>query len=70
MAKSHINPSETVRAFRELRARKLMVVHWGTFRLGDEPVHFPPMHIRQEMEKVGQLDRLIDLKHGQTADLS
>jgi N-acyl-phosphatidylethanolamine-hydrolysing phospholipase D len=70
MAKSHINPSETVRAFRELRARKLMVVHWGTFRLGDEPVHFPPMHIRQEMEKAGQLDRLIDLKHGQTADLS
>ncbi|HVN72683.1 MAG TPA: hypothetical protein VMU10_11735 [Desulfomonilia bacterium] len=38
MKNSHINPHETVQAFRELGAKKLMVVHWGTFRLGDDPV--------------------------------
>jgi L-ascorbate metabolism protein UlaG (beta-lactamase superfamily) len=66
MAPSHINPAETVQAFKALKARQLMVIHWGTFRLGDEPVHFPPIQIRQELEKAGLLDRLVDLKHGQT----
>ena len=66
MAPSHMNPRETVQAFKELKAKRLMVVHWGTFRLGDEPVHFPPMHIKQELKKEGMLDRLVDLKPGQT----
>jgi N-acyl-phosphatidylethanolamine-hydrolysing phospholipase D len=66
MAPSHANPSETVRAFKELGAKKLMIVHWGTFRLGDEPVHFPPLDIRKALEKEGLLDRLVDLRHGDT----
>lgn len=66
MATSHINPGETVRAFRELQARHLLIVHWGTFRLGDEPVHFPPNDLRRELEEKGLSDRLVDLKHGQT----
>ena len=66
MAQSHINPKETVQAFKALRARHLMVIHWGTFRLGDEPVHFPPIQIREELKKEGLLDRLIDLNHGKT----
>ena len=39
---SHMNPAETVRAFQEIKARRLMIAHWGTFQLGDEPVHLPP----------------------------
>ena len=66
MAPSHINPAETVQAFKALKAGQLMIVHWGTFRLGDEPVHFPPIQIKQELEKEGLHDRLVDLKHGQT----
>ena len=66
MAPSHMNPHETVQAFKELNARKLMVVHWGTFRLGDEPVHFPPIQVKDELIKEGLLDRLVDLKHGET----
>ena len=66
MATSHMNPEETVRAFLDLKARHLLVVHWGSFRLGDEPVHFPPLQIKREMEKEGILDRLIHLDHGKT----
>ncbi|UCH20416.1 MAG: MBL fold metallo-hydrolase [Deltaproteobacteria bacterium] len=66
MAPSHINPHETVQAFKELKAKKLLVVHWGTFRLGDEPVYFPPMQIRQELKQEGLLDRLVELKHGES----
>ena len=66
MAQSHINPRETVQAFSELKAKKLMAVHWGTFRLGDEPVHFPPMDIRQAMQENGLEDKLISLDHGRS----
>jgi N-acyl-phosphatidylethanolamine-hydrolysing phospholipase D len=69
MAPSHMNPQETVEAFKQLGARKLMIVHWGTFRLGDEPVHFPPLELRRELQKEGLLDRWIDLKHGETVYL-
>jgi len=66
MAGSHLNPAEAVRAFLDLRAKKLMVVHWGTFRLGDEPVHFPPVDMKREMEKQGLRDRLVHVNHGET----
>lgn len=66
MAPSHMNPSEIVSAFQELGAKKLMAVHWGTFRLGDEPVHFPPLHLKEELRKRGLSDRLIDIRHGET----
>jgi N-acyl-phosphatidylethanolamine-hydrolysing phospholipase D len=66
MKSRHINPAEAVQAFRELGARRLLVVHWGTFRLGDEPVYLPPIQVKEEMGKVGLAGRLINLTHGQT----
>jgi N-acyl-phosphatidylethanolamine-hydrolysing phospholipase D len=66
MAQSHMNPAETVRAFKALKAKNLMVVHWGTFRLGEEPVHFPHLQIRTELSKQGLLDSFKDIEHGQT----
>ncbi|HDZ89815.1 MAG TPA: hypothetical protein ENH37_03985 [Deltaproteobacteria bacterium] len=66
MAPSHMNPRETVRAFRELRARHMVIVHWGTFRLGDEPVYLPPVQLRRELAAQGLSDRLLDLAHGET----
>ena len=66
MASSHMNPREAVKAFKELKAKKLMIVHWGTFQLGDEPVHFPPVDIKNELQKEGLLDRLVDIRHGET----
>jgi len=70
MASSHLNPTETVKAFKELNAKRLMIVHWGTFRLGNEPVHFPPLDIKREMEKQGLIDRLVHLDHGETYTLN
>jgi N-acyl-phosphatidylethanolamine-hydrolysing phospholipase D len=55
-----------VRAFKELGAERLMVVHWGTFRLGDEPVYLPPIGLQQELKKEGLLSRLVSLEHGKT----
>jgi L-ascorbate metabolism protein UlaG (beta-lactamase superfamily) len=66
MAPSHMNPTEAVDAFRQLNAKQLMAVHWGTFQLGDEPVHFPPMDLARAMEAQGLGERQVDLKLGET----
>lgn len=66
MAPSHMNPAETVQAFQEIKARQLMIAHWGTFRLGDEPVHFPPQALKQSLAENRLLSRFIDMDLGQT----
>ncbi len=66
MAQSHMDPAQTVEAFRQLRAKRLMAVHWGAFRLGDEPVYLPPLDLAREMEKAGLADRLVHLEPGQS----
>ena len=66
MAQSHANPRETVRAIKDLKAERMMITHWGTFRLGNEPVHFPPVQVKDELRKEGLLDKYVDLKHGET----
>jgi L-ascorbate metabolism protein UlaG (beta-lactamase superfamily) len=38
----HMNPEEAVKAFTELGAKTLVPMHYGTFRLGFEPLHEPP----------------------------
>ena len=66
MARSHMNPAETLQAFRDLGADKMMVIHWGAFRLGDEPVYLPPQDMRREMEAAGMGERLMHLDPGET----
>jgi len=66
MAPSHMNPAETVQAFKALHARHLAIVHWGTFRLGDEPVYFPPLEIREALRKEALDAHYIVLTHGRT----
>jgi L-ascorbate metabolism protein UlaG (beta-lactamase superfamily) len=63
---SHLNPRQAVKAFRELQAKHMLIVHWGSFRLTSEPVHFPPNQQKVEMTKAGLTDRLIHLDHGET----
>ena len=38
----HMNPEEAVQAFIELGAKTLVPMHYGTFRLGFEPLDEPP----------------------------
>jgi N-acyl-phosphatidylethanolamine-hydrolysing phospholipase D len=43
MRAMHMNPEEAVRVFQETRCRHAIAMHWGTFRLTDEPLGEPPM---------------------------
>ena len=42
MRYQHLNPAEAYQAFRDLRARHMIGVHWGTFDLTDEPPSHGP----------------------------
>jgi L-ascorbate metabolism protein UlaG (beta-lactamase superfamily) len=46
MSKQHLNPREALDAFRDLGARRIVAMHWGTFKLTDEPLDEPPRLFR------------------------
>jgi N-acyl-phosphatidylethanolamine-hydrolysing phospholipase D len=46
MASQHMGPEEAGRAWELLGARTLVAMHWGTFKLTDEPVSEPPERAR------------------------
>jgi L-ascorbate metabolism protein UlaG (beta-lactamase superfamily) len=46
MEPQHMNPEDATQAFVDLGARTLVAMHWGTFRLTDEPAGEPPERIR------------------------
>ncbi len=47
MEPQHMNPEDAGRAFLDLGARTLVAMHWGTFRLTDEPLAEPPARMRE-----------------------
>jgi N-acyl-phosphatidylethanolamine-hydrolysing phospholipase D len=67
MKPAHMNPEEAVQAFVELGAREFVAMHWGTFRLTDEPMLEPPVRLRQAwLEQQLPLERLHIPAHGET----
>jgi len=46
---SHQDDSEAVQAFLDLGAEKMIPIHWGAFRLGDEPEGYPPIHLKKKL---------------------
>lgn len=44
---AHMDIPETVRAFRDLGARRLVPTQWGVLRLGDDPVSRPILELRK-----------------------
>ena len=70
----HLNPDDAVQAFRALhahdghQARAVMLgVHWGTFRLTDEPILEPPARTREAWARAAlPVDNLWILARGET----
>jgi L-ascorbate metabolism protein UlaG (beta-lactamase superfamily) len=56
MSKQHMNPADALRAFRDLGARKVVAMHWGTFKLTDEPLDEPPALFRRGAADLGLPD--------------
>lgn len=49
----HMTPAEAVRAACAARCRRAIGMHWGTFRLSDEPVGEPPLLVEEALRDMG-----------------
>ena len=74
MQSQHIGPEDAGRAFVELGARNFVCMHWGTFKLTDEPLSEPPERIARWWDAEGpgasERSRLWKLAIGETRPLA
>jgi L-ascorbate metabolism protein UlaG (beta-lactamase superfamily) len=60
----HMGPDEAIRVFKELRARWLVPMHYGTFRLSFEDMDEPPRWLRALADEQGLTRKLRILEEG------
>lgn len=53
MRSQHMNPDDAMAAFLDLGARILCAMHWGTFKLTDEPLNEPPERLLEARDREG-----------------
>jgi N-acyl-phosphatidylethanolamine-hydrolysing phospholipase D len=70
MKEQHVNPAEAVQIHQDLRAKRSVGVHWGTFALTDEPLDQPPKDLA-DAKRAAQVsdDDFFLLAIGQTRKL-
>ena len=60
----HMGPDEAIKVFKELRARWLVPMHYGTFRLSFEDMDEPPRWLWQLAQEQGLTQRVMILEEG------
>ena len=65
----HTSPEEAVRGFVELGAQQMVPMHYGTFRLGREPMDEPLQRLDAEATRLGIKDQIKVLEEGETMHL-
>jgi L-ascorbate metabolism protein UlaG (beta-lactamase superfamily) len=53
MQTMHTSPEQALQAFVDLGARTFVAMHWGTFKLSDEPLDEPPRRLEAERVRRG-----------------
>lgn len=61
----HTSPEEALRGFLETGAERMVAMHFGTFRLGREPMDEPPVRLMAEARRMGVEDRVRVLEEGE-----
>ena len=70
MSDQHVNPDEAIRIHRDIKARRSVGIHWGTFLLTDEPLDQPLTDLATARAKAGiGAEEFLTLRHGQTLNL-
>jgi len=61
----HMNPEQALQAFVELRAKTMIPMHFGTFRLSYEPLDEPPQRLLEKALAMQLLERVRLLNEGE-----
>jgi len=62
----HTSPADATRGFLDLKARWMVPMHYGTFRLSHEPIEEPLQLLKLEAKDAGIEDRVVVLEEGVT----
>ncbi len=62
----HTSPEDAVQAFVDLKADRMIPMHYGTFKLSHEPMDEPVQRLRADAEKRGIEDKVTVLEEGIT----
>jgi len=62
----HANPADAMQAFLDLKARWMVPMHYGSFRLSHEPVDEPLQLLDREARAAGIKDKVVVLEEGVT----
>lgn len=65
----HTSPEEAVRAFLDLGANLMIPMHYGTFRLGREPMEEPLQRLAAEAVRLHLEDRIRTVAEGETLSI-
>jgi L-ascorbate metabolism protein UlaG (beta-lactamase superfamily) len=66
----HTTPEEALEVARDLKSKKVLGMHWGTFVLSLEPIMEPPVRFKDNAEKYGfKKDDALIFKIGQVSPL-
>lgn len=69
MKGQHMDPDDAGQAFLDLGARKLVAMHWGTYKLTDEPLDEPPVRLEAWRVRAGvDASRVLVPAIGQTLE--
>ena len=49
----HTNPEEALEVAKNLKSKKVIGMHWGTFVLSLEPIMEPPIRFKKNAERYG-----------------
>jgi L-ascorbate metabolism protein UlaG (beta-lactamase superfamily) len=70
MKNQHMNPEDSVAAFRLLGAKTAIGVHWGVWQLTDEAIDAPPRDLRTALNAAGiGADRFVALEPGRSLEI-
>jgi len=67
MKEQHVDPAEAVRIHRDVKARRSIGIHWGTFELTDEPLDAPIGELPEALRAQGvPAEAFVLFRHGET----
>ena len=67
MGPVHVDPGEALKIYADVKGKRFVPIHWGTFDLADEPLDRPMKDLLKEVKKNSlDMQDFLLLKHGET----